>query len=104
MSATVLRRACSSTLSAKSTATPEVIRYSMGAEANRTAAPLSRLAGAGPGSPLRGDAHVRAAAGSSASMTTAASAREPAPTDPVAVLRSRAYVQLLVVAAVLGVP
>src|SRR3954453_12761085 len=37
-------------------------------------------------------------------MTTPSSAREPPPPDPVALLRSRAYVQLLVIAAVLGVP
>src|SRR4051794_17867191 len=36
-------------------------------------------------------------------MTPPSSAREP-PADPVTLLRSRAYVQLLVIAAVLGVP
>src|SRR4051812_1400248 len=37
-------------------------------------------------------------------MTTSPSAREPGPADPAALLRSRRYVVLLVVAAVLGVP
>jgi H+/Cl- antiporter ClcA len=37
-------------------------------------------------------------------MTTPAPAGQPTPADPVALLRSRAYVRLLVIAAVLGVP
>src|SRR4051812_32237840 len=105
MSATVLRSACSSALSAKSTARSRSDRpFTSGRQSTAPPARCRGSPGTGPGSPIRGDARGPPPPGPSAIVTTPPGGPPPPAVDPVALLRSRAYVQLLVIAALLGVP